>query len=66
MDELFTFVRQGVERFKGQWPELARDAGVSYSWLSKFGAGRYDATNVGLRTLERVATAIRQREETRQ
>jgi len=63
MDELFTFVRQGVEREKGRWPELARASGVSYSWITKLGAGKYDGTNVGHRTLERVAEVLRQREE---
>lgn len=59
MDELFTFVRKGVEEHKGRWRELADEAGVSYSWLSKLGAGKYDQTNVGFRTLERVAEALR-------
>jgi DNA-binding Xre family transcriptional regulator len=60
MDELFAFVRKGVEDRKGKWPELAKSAGVSYSWLSKLGAGKYDNTNVGHRSLERVAAALRQ------
>lgn len=59
MDELFTFVRAGVERRKGRWPDLAKEAGVSYSWITKFGAGKYDQTNIGHRTLERLAAAIR-------
>lgn len=59
MDELLTFVRAGVERRKGRWPDLAKEAGVSYSWITKFGAGKYDQTNVGHRTLERLAEALR-------
>lgn len=63
MDELFTYVRTGVEREKGRWPDLARDSGVSYSWITKLGAGKYDGgTNVGVRTLEKVAAALRERE----
>jgi len=60
MDELFTYVRKGVEQWKGRWPELADKAEVSYSWLSKFGAGKYDQTNVGHKTLERLASALRE------
>jgi hypothetical protein len=60
MDELFTYVREGVEKWKGRWPELADKAEVSYSWLSKFGAGKYDQTNVGHKTLERLASALRE------
>lgn len=60
MEELFTFVREGVERWKGKWPVLAERAEVSYSWITKFGAGKYDATNVGHRTLEKVARVLRE------
>lgn len=61
MDELFTFVRNGVERRKGRWPDLAKESGVSYSWITKFGAGKYDKTNVGHLTLERLAAVLRER-----
>lgn len=59
MDELITFVRQGLERTKGRWPEVAERSGVSYSWISKYGAGTYNETNVGYFTLKRVADALR-------
>jgi hypothetical protein len=59
MDELFNFVRSGVERYKGRWPELAATSGVSYSWLTKFGLGKIP--NPGHRTLEKVAAALRER-----
>lgn len=62
MDELFTFVREGIAKERGRWPALARESGVSYSWITKFGAGKYDQTNVGHRTLERVAEVLRQKE----
>ena len=58
MDELIRFVRDGVEGRKGHWPELAKAAGVSYSWLTKFGLGRIP--NPGHRTLEKVARALGQ------
>ena len=60
MDELFAFVRDGIEQRKGRWPELAKASGVSYSWISKFGAGKYETTNVGHRTLERLAAVLRE------
>lgn len=59
MDELITEVREGLERTKGRWPEVADKSGVSYSWISKCGAGKYDETNVGYRTLKKVADALR-------
>lgn len=60
MDELFTFVRDGVEQRKGRWPELAKASGVSYSWISKFGAGKFEKTNVGHQTLRRLAEVLRE------
>lgn len=59
MDELFTFVREGVRARKGRLRQLADEAGVSYSWITKLHAGKYDNTNVGHRTLERVAAVLR-------
>lgn len=32
-------LRERVNAFKGRFPVLAREAGVSYSWLCKFAAG---------------------------
>lgn len=58
MDELFNFVRRGVESRKGRWPELAEASGVSYSWLTKFGLGKIP--NPGHRTLEKVAAVLRE------
>lgn len=60
MEDLYAFVRDGVERKRGRWPDLARESGVSYSWITKFGAGKYDQTNVGHRTLEKLATVLRE------
>lgn len=60
MEELLTFVRQGVQARKGRWPELAKVSGVSYSWLTKFGSNKYEETNIGHRTLEKLAAALRE------
>ena len=57
MDDLFTFVKNGVAERRGKWPELAQASGVSYSWLSKFGAGR--VPNPNMRTLNKVASVLR-------
>lgn len=55
MDELFRHVKDVVEREKGHWPRLATDSGVSYSWITKFGAGKVPSPN--LRTLRKIAEA---------
>lgn len=59
--DLFSFVKDGLAREKGRWREIADASNVSYSWISKCGAGKYDETNVGHRTLERVAAVLRER-----
>ncbi len=41
---------------KGEWPVLAREAGVSYSWLVKFMGG--EIPNPGVRTLTKLAAAL--------
>lgn len=57
MDDILRFVRDGVTREKGRWPELSKVSGVSYSWITKFGSGRYKQ-HPNLRTLEKLATAL--------
>lgn len=59
MDDLFHYVRTGVEREKGHWRQLAADSKVSYSWISKFGSGKVEHPNT--RTLNKVAEALRAR-----
>jgi hypothetical protein len=58
MNDLLGFVRRGVLAHKGRWPELARASDVSYSWVSKLGAGTFDQTNIGIKTLESVAKGL--------
>ena len=31
---MLRYVRKNLERHRGDWPEIARTAGVSYSWVS--------------------------------
>lgn len=35
-DEVF----ERLQEARGHWPEIARDTGLDYSWLTKFGQGR--------------------------
>lgn len=53
-------VRQLLGSRKGDWQEIARDADVSYSWLSKFFNGRID--NPGYMTLRKIHARLTQRE----
>ena len=41
---------------KGDWQRVARTAGVSYSWLTKFAQGRIP--NPGYMTLKRLHSAL--------
>ena len=41
---------------KGDWPDLAKEAGVSYSWLVKFMGG--EIPNPGVRTLKKLEAAL--------
>lgn len=45
---------------KGDWQEIARDADISYSWLSKFFNGHID--NPGYMTLRKIHARLTQRE----
>lgn len=50
-------VRSLLESKRGEWRTIAIDAGVSYSWLSKFACGRIE--NPGYATLRRVLMLLR-------
>lgn len=45
MDDLLREVREGLQARKGEWKKIADDLSpdVSYSWISKVGAGDYDS-----------------------
>lgn len=58
-EDLFSYVSRGIGAFKGRWPYLAKKSDVSYSFISKAGAGLYKDRNIGHRTLERIASALR-------
>lgn len=52
-------IRVHLVSCKGDWLEIAKQAGVSHSWMSKFVNNRIP--NPGLRTLERLADALAMR-----
>lgn len=54
--ELDESVRAGLESRRGAWQELAKAAGVSHSWISKFVRG--EIGNPGFRTLQRLQRAM--------
>lgn len=45
-------VRTELLARKGDWPEMCRQTGISYWWLTKFAQGRID--NPGVVKLERL------------
>ena len=49
-------VRALLMRRKGSWTTVARNAGVSYSWVTKFAAGHFE--NPGIGTLMRLHGAL--------
>lgn len=38
--DLYQFSITRLQKLQGRWPEIADAVGVSYSWLTKFAAGR--------------------------
>lgn len=49
---LDNMVRTELNRRRGEWPTIATESGVSYSWLSKFVNEHID--NPGYETLKRL------------
>lgn len=45
MDDLLREVQEGLKARRGDWKRIASDLSpdVSYSWISKVGAGDYDS-----------------------
>jgi transcriptional regulator with XRE-family HTH domain len=57
MEALDIEVRLLLASRKGQWPLIAKQAGVSHSWVSKFVRGEID--NPRIRTLQRLDVFLR-------
>lgn len=53
---LDTELKSLLESKRGEWPSIAVDAGVSYSWLSKFVRGQIE--NPGYATLRRLQVRL--------
>lgn len=49
--------RAKLRRCIGHWPEVAKRAKVSVSWLRKFGSGDPSCSNPGINQLQRVSDA---------
>lgn len=59
--DLITYVRNKVLEQRGDWPRLAKDLGVSYSWLQKF--ARDYPHDVGHRRIQQLAEHFRAAED---
>lgn len=57
--KLDTVIRNRLAARKGDWLEIAKRAGVSHSWMSKFMNGHIP--NPGIRTLEKLNAALKAR-----
>lgn len=53
---MITTVRSKLLARKGSWPAICEEAGVSYSWLTKYAQGKI--TNPGSRQLEAVSRCL--------
>lgn len=56
MEFLDAEVKALLEERRGDWPRIAEQAGVSYSWLSKFVNGHIP--NPGFATLKRLHAVL--------
>ena len=50
-------LKAALDARKGDWPAVAHDAGVSYSWLTKYAAGKIG--NPGYATLVKLRDALK-------
>lgn len=57
---LYQNSRDILARHKGIWPEVARECGVSYSWISKFVNGKIE--DAGAKRLERICAFLHTKE----
>ena len=55
MNQIDTLISKVQER-RGEWPKLAKDSGVSYSWLVKFAGGKI--RNPRIQTADRLAMTL--------
>jgi transcriptional regulator with XRE-family HTH domain len=58
MESMHETVLKGLEATKGNWPEVARRAGVSYRTLKKIATGEISSPRVN--NLEKLASYFRE------
>lgn len=61
--EIDLATRDLLNKRRGDWAEIAKESGVSYSWLSKFVNGHIP--NPGLETIKKVHAAAERRKTAR-
>ena len=54
--DILTKIKDYLEAHRGSWPQIAADAGVSYSWLTKLVQGQIP--NPGIRDVQKVLDYI--------
>jgi transcriptional regulator with XRE-family HTH domain len=54
---ILDFVRQGLDRSKGTWPEISRVTGISYSAITKIAQRQHESPR--LQKLEKLAAYFR-------
>lgn len=59
--DLLSEVILKLQSRKGDWKKIAADAGVSYSWLSQLGRGKYRSAPAYVR-LQRIASCLNQQQ----
>ncbi len=50
--DILNHVKDYLEAHRGSWPKIAKEAGVSYSWLTKIVEGAIQ--NPGIRDLQKL------------
>ena len=54
--DLFQFAISRLAETKGTWPQMAKDCGVSYSWLCKFAKG--EIPDASYKKVSRIASLL--------
>lgn len=59
MQTNYDFIMAELPKAKGHWQQVAAQAGVTYSWLSKVACGKIP--NPGVRGVDCIAAVLRER-----
>lgn len=63
MESTYLYVKRELRKHSGDYPTIAKEAKVSYSWLSKLATGAIP--NPGSLQIDRLAKVLRKRTEAR-